>query len=84
MADHYKGHVIDPRVYELLDGTGWKAEMSIYREHGSFGTETMFYLQKMYASREAALTAAIAAGRRKVDEGYDDSHAVSATRTSNV
>jgi hypothetical protein len=76
MSEHYKRHIIDPRAYELADGTGWSAQLAIYREHGSYGTDTMFYLQQTYGSREEALNAALAAGRRKVDEGYDDSNAV--------
>ncbi|MGO9520573.1 MAG: hypothetical protein ACLPND_26340 [Candidatus Korobacteraceae bacterium] len=44
----------------------------MYREHGSYGTDTMFHLPQTFKARDDAIIAAITVGKRKVDEGYDD------------
>jgi hypothetical protein len=75
MSIAYKKHLIDHRVYSRPVG-GWSAEAMVYREHGSFGTDSVFPALGTFDSREEAIEAAIALGKKMVDEGYDDSKAV--------
>jgi len=71
----YKGFVIAARSYELQDG-GFSAELSV-EEHDADGVmETEFYLLDTFLTRESAIEAAIQAGRRKIDAGFERGSAV--------
>jgi len=76
MSRTYKNHIIDPKAYELAEQKGWTSEVYVYREHGSFGTDSRFIAQDIHASRDEAIEAAIALAKRQVDLNYDDSLAI--------
>jgi hypothetical protein len=70
-----KGYVIVARSSELQDG-GFSAEVSI-QEHDADGVmETEFYLPEKFPTHESAAEAAIKAGRRKIDVGFERRSAV--------
>lgn len=62
--------VIDARAHEYRDGSGWSADFSIEEHDRSGVTDTMFYLQERFQSRDSAIAAALAEGRRKIAEGF--------------
>jgi hypothetical protein len=66
----YKGYVIVARSHELKDG-GFSAEFSVEEHDESGVTETQFYLPGTFPTRESAFEAAIEAGRRKIDTGFE-------------
>ena len=66
----YKGYVIEARLSELKDG-GFSAEFSIEEHDGSGVTETQFYLAGSFPTQDSAIEAAIHAGRRKIDVGFE-------------
>ena len=66
----YKGYVIEARLSELKEG-GFSAEFSIEEHDGSGVTETQFYLPSTFPTQESAFEAAIQAGRRKIDAGFE-------------
>jgi len=71
----YKGYVIVARSHELRDG-GFSAEFSI-EEHDADGVmETEFYLPGVFPTQDAAIEAAVRAGRQKIDEGFERGKAV--------
>jgi len=71
----YKGYVIVARSHELKGG-GFSAELSV-EEHDADGVmETEFYLRNTFSTQESAIEAAIHAGRRKIDEGFEQGKAV--------
>ena len=65
----YKGYVIEARLSELKDV--FSAEFSIEEHDGNGVTETQFYLPGTFQTRESAFEAAIQAGRRKIDAGFE-------------
>jgi hypothetical protein len=65
----YKGYVIEARLSELKDA--FSAEFSIEEHDGNGVTETQFYLPDTFPTRESAFEAAIQAGRRKIDVGFE-------------
>jgi hypothetical protein len=66
----YEGRVIEARSSELKDG-GWDCEFSI-EEHETTGiTETAFYVPGKFPTAEAAIEAAVTAGVRKIDSGFE-------------
>jgi hypothetical protein len=66
----YEGRVIGARSSELKDG-GWDCEFSI-EEHETTGvTETAFYVPGVFPTAEAAIEAAVTAGQRKIDSGFE-------------
>jgi hypothetical protein len=70
MSVRYKNHLIDPRVGELRDRDGFTAEVYVYDLRRD--TDTQFFVQlPIFPSREIAMNAAIQAGHRAVDQGYD-------------
>jgi hypothetical protein len=71
MSQRYKGCWIDPRAFELRDGSGWTAEVYVAEDIGAETVETQFLLRGIFATREAALEAALAVGKRQVDKGID-------------
>jgi hypothetical protein len=68
MSEHYKGRIIDPRAYELADGTGWTAEVYIAEDVGADTIDTPFFLRETFVTKEAALGAGLLVGRREVDK----------------
>ena len=68
MSKDYKGRIIDPRAYELADGTGWTAEVDVAENVGPSTIDTQFLLKERFPTKEAALEAAIAAGKRIVEK----------------
>jgi hypothetical protein len=78
MGTHYREHIIDPRAYERADGNGWTAEVYVFRK--SSNKDTQFNLVGTFESREKAIEDALAVGKKKVDEGYDDSIEVQDTQ----
>jgi hypothetical protein len=65
----YKGRWIDPRAYELRDGSGWSAEVYVAEDVGDETLDTQFLLPGVFPSQESAIEAAANVGKRKVDEG---------------
>jgi hypothetical protein len=66
----YEGCVIEARSAELKDG-GWDCEFSI-EEHDAAGmTETAFYVPGIFPTPEAAILAAVTAGKQKIDSGFE-------------
>lgn len=68
MSQHYKGRIIDPRAYELADGTGWSAQVNIAEDIDSETIDTPFSLRDKFPTREAALEAAFTVGKREVEK----------------
>jgi hypothetical protein len=67
----YEGRVIEARSSELKDG-GWDCEFSI-EEHETTGvTETTFYVPGVFPTAESAVEAAVKAGQRKIDSGFEN------------
>jgi hypothetical protein len=66
----YKGYVIEARLSEMKDG-GFSAEFSIEEHDGSGVTETQFFLPGTFPTQDSAIEAAIHAGRRKIDVGFE-------------
>ncbi len=68
MSEHYKRRVIDPRAYEFSDGTGWTAEVDIAEDVGPDTIDTRFLLKERFPTKEAALEAGFAVGKREVEK----------------
>jgi hypothetical protein len=66
-TEHYKKFVLDARAHGRGDGQGWIAEICIVRRTSMGDVDTQFMLQETFASAEAAVEAALATARRKVD-----------------
>lgn len=79
MTETYKERLIDPRAYELADGTGWTAEVYVAEDVGDETIDTQFFIKGIFPSRDAALNAALMTGRREVDKR--DIHSVIADET---
>jgi hypothetical protein len=71
----YKGYVIEARSYQQQDG-GFSAELWIEEHDASGVTETQFYLPATFPTQELAIEAALQAGRRKIDMGFERGSAV--------
>ncbi len=71
----YKSYVIEVRLSELKGG-GFSAEFYIEEHDGTGVTETQFYLPDTFPTRESAFEAALQAGRRKIDVGFERRSAV--------
>jgi hypothetical protein len=67
MSNRYRGHWIDPRAYELADGSGWSAEVYVAWDEGEDTIDSRFSLKEQFATRDAALDAAGQVGKRQVD-----------------
>lgn len=78
MSERYKGRWIDPKVNELADGTGWTSEVYVAEDVGSETVDRQFLLKGVFQTREAALDAAVAAGKWEVDKSIksQDIHSV--------
>jgi hypothetical protein len=68
VSEHYKGRLIDPRAYELSDGTGWTAEVYIAEDEGADTIDNRFLLKEKFSTRESALEAGFAVGKREVEK----------------
>jgi hypothetical protein len=66
MSQRYKGRWIDPRAYELGDGSGWTGEVYIAEDDGPETIDTQFLLRGVFPTREAAIEAATNVGKRQV------------------
>lgn len=66
----YKGRYINPRAYELKDGSGWTAEFYVEEHDGAGVTETQFALRRTFPTRESAIEAGMRSGRPKIDAGF--------------
>ena len=69
MSQRYKGCWIDPRAFELRDGGGWTAEVYVAEDIGPETVDAQFLLRGSFPTEQAALEAAVRAGKHKVDEG---------------
>lgn len=65
--------VVDPRVRQLADGSGWSVDFSIEEHDGPGVTDTMFYLPGVFPAEESAVSAAIEVGRRTIERGFQPS-----------
>jgi len=66
----YEGRVIEARSSELKNG-GWACEFSIEEHEASGVTETAFYVPGIFPTPEAAIQAAVTAGKQKIDSGFE-------------
>jgi hypothetical protein len=66
----YKGYVIEVRLSELKDGE-FSAEFSVEQHEADGFIETEFYLPDTFPTQDAAIEAAIQAGRQKIDAGFE-------------
>jgi hypothetical protein len=71
----YKGYIIVARSCELREGE-FSAEFSVEEHEADGFMETEFYLPDTFPTRESAIEAAIKAGRRKIDAGFERGSAV--------
>ena len=69
MSEIYKGCVIDPRAFELRDGSGWTAEVYVAEYIAPDILDTPFFLKDAFLTREAALAAEVLTGKHEVDKG---------------
>lgn len=68
MGRGYRGRIIDPRAYELADGTGWIAEVYVAENIDADTVGSQFLLKEKFPTREAALEAALGLGKQEVDK----------------
>jgi len=73
VSENYRGRIIDPRAYELSDGTGWTAEVYVAEDLDSDTIDTRFYLESTFPSKESALKAALLSGKHEVDKRIQSS-----------
>ena len=66
----YKGYVIVARSCELREGE-FSAEFSVEEHEADGSMETEFYLPDTFPTQDAAIEAAIQAGRQKIDMGFE-------------
>jgi hypothetical protein len=64
----YKGRILDPRAFELADGTGWSGEVYVAEDVEDETIDTQFLLKEVFPTKEAALSAALIVGEREVDK----------------
>lgn len=63
----YKDRIIDPRAFQLSDGSGWTADACVAEDSGAETLDTHLIVPGSFATKEEALAAAVNAGKRKVD-----------------
>lgn len=68
MSERYRGCSVDPRAYELADGSGWSAEVYVAHDVGVETVDQQWILKGKFLTREAALEVALATGKREVDK----------------
>jgi len=78
MSQKYNGRILDPRAFELADGTGWTAEVYVAEEVEDETIDSQFLLKEVFPTKEAALSAALIVGKRQVDRliESDEIHSV--------
>lgn len=83
MSQRYKGRILDPRAFELADGTGWTAEVYVAEDVDDETIDTQFILKEVFQTEGAALSAALVAGKREVDKRVrsDEIHSVMEQQT---
>ncbi len=83
MSQGYKGRILDPRAFELADGTGWTAEVYVAEDVEDETVDTQFSLKEVFPTKEAALSAALVVGKREVDKRVqsDEIHSVMEQQT---
>ena len=84
MSQGYKGRILDPRGFELADGTGWTAQVYVAEDVEDETIETQFLLKEIFPTQEAALSAALIVGKREVEKRIksDDIHSVWSNKLS--
>jgi hypothetical protein len=70
MQENYKGFVIDARSFELKDDMGWDSRFDLVTHDGAGVTETPFTLEATFKTEAEAIAAALAHGRKKIDDGF--------------
>jgi hypothetical protein len=68
---NYKKCSLDARARERTDGQGYTAEVYVRQPDGDSDVVTPFNLKETFPSAEAAIEAALQAGRYKVDVGFE-------------
>jgi hypothetical protein len=68
VSQRYKSRIIDPRAFGLADGSGWTAEVYVADEFDDETIDGQFMLKEIFPAKEAALSAALVAGKREVDK----------------
>ncbi len=68
MSERYRDRILDPRTYELADGSGWTTEVFIDENVGSETVEIPIPVKGVFPTKEAARNAAISAGQKEVDK----------------
>jgi hypothetical protein len=68
MSQKYKNRILDPRAFELANGTGWTAEVYVAEDVEDETMDTQFVLKEVFPREEAAMSAALIAGKREVDK----------------
>jgi len=71
----YKGFIIEAHPYKLRDLPGWSMSFNIEHHDGSGVTDTPFFFKEAHTfdTEEAAIQAAILAGKQKIDAGFTPS-----------
>jgi hypothetical protein len=54
-----------------LKNEGWDCEFSIEEHEATGVTKTVFYVPGIFPTAEAAIEAAVTAGQRKIDSGFE-------------
>jgi hypothetical protein len=68
--ENYGGFVIEARSSELQNNLGWDSMFTLEKHDGQGVTVTTFYLPNPYGSEEEGIAAALAHGRKKIDDGF--------------
>jgi hypothetical protein len=78
VSQRYKGRILDPRAFELADGTGWTAEVYVAEDVEGETIDTQFLLKEAFPTKDAALSAALTIGKREVDRQIelDEIHSI--------
>jgi hypothetical protein len=68
---NYKKCSLDARANERTDGQGYMAEVYVAQPDGGKVWNTQFRLKETFSNAEAAIEAALQAGRYKIDVGFE-------------
>jgi hypothetical protein len=68
MSEQYRGMWIDPRVFEIADGSGWSAEVYVAEDDGPDTIDHRFILKPTFETEGLAVQTATATGRKIVDD----------------
>jgi hypothetical protein len=75
--EKHNGYVIIARGLLLKNGK-WSAQFDIEKHLGSGVISTPIDILGMYESEEAAIEAAILHGRKRINDGFQPDHSISA------